>query len=43
MTATACDHVERHSGNPDKFWGGAFQSLCTPCHSSDKQLQERKG
>ncbi|MFU0507392.1 HNH endonuclease [Pseudaminobacter sp. NGMCC 1.201702] len=38
--ATVCDHVERHNGNPALFWFGPFQSLCPPCHSSDKQREE---
>ena len=40
--ATTCDHIERHGGDPIKFWGGPFQSLCTSCHSSEKQSQERR-
>lgn len=40
--ATVCDHVERHNGDPVRFWSGPFQSLCASCHSSDKQRQERE-
>jgi 5-methylcytosine-specific restriction endonuclease McrA len=40
--ATVCDHVERHNGNPDKFWRGKMQSLCTPCHSGEKQREENR-
>ena len=35
-----CDHVERHGGDPDRFWGGPFQTLCKPCHDGAKQRQE---
>jgi 5-methylcytosine-specific restriction protein A len=41
--ATVCDHVERHRGDPVKFWAGPFQSLCKPCHDRDKQTIERGG
>jgi hypothetical protein len=34
------DHIERHGGDPVRFWHGPFQSLCAPCHSSEKQRQE---
>ncbi|OBQ69386.1 hypothetical protein A9K72_09085 [Mesorhizobium loti] len=44
--ATVCDHIERHGGDPDRFWNGPFQSLCDQapwrCHSSEKQRQERQ-
>jgi len=32
--ATDVDHLERHEGNPAKFFAGPFQSLCHRCHSS---------
>lgn len=41
--ATVCDHVEPHRGNAVKFWCGPFQSLCAPCHNSDKQRIEKGG
>lgn len=41
--ATVCDHVDPHRGDPVKFWGGPFQSLCDSHHSSDKQRIERGG
>ena len=31
--ATDVDHVERHEGDPDKFFSGPLQSLCHSCHS----------
>jgi len=41
--ASVCDHVEPHKGDPVKFWGGPFQSLCDPHHSEGKQQIERRG
>lgn len=41
--ATVCDHIEPHKGDPDKFWGGPFQSLCKPHHDGPKQSEERTG
>jgi hypothetical protein len=38
--ATVCDHVVPHRGDVDAFWAGPFQSLCTECHSRDKQRME---
>ena len=42
VSASICDHVERHGGDEDKFWDGPFQSLCKTCHDSEKQSQERR-
>lgn len=39
-SATICDYIERHGGDPVRFWTGPFQSLCMPCHSSEKQREE---
>jgi len=41
--ATVADHVEKHGGDEEKFWYGALQSLCGPCHNSIKQQQEKSG
>lgn len=41
--ATICDHIEPHKGDIEKFWAGPFQSLCKPCHDSDKQRIEKGG
>lgn len=41
--ANVCDHIHQHHGDPDKFWSGPFQPLCTPCHSGRKQAAERRG
>lgn len=38
--ATVCDHVEPHRGDVERFWAGPFQSVCAPCHNSEKQRQE---
>lgn len=34
VPATDVDHIERHGGDPEKFFNGPFQSLCHACHSS---------
>lgn len=31
--ATDVDHVKPHRGDPRRFYGGPFQSLCHSCHS----------
>ena len=41
--ATTCDHITPHRGDPDLFWTGPFQSLCTTCHSRAKQYEESLG
>lgn len=41
--ATVADHVVPHRGDEASFWEGALQSLCTSCHSSIKQQQEKSG
>jgi 5-methylcytosine-specific restriction protein A len=41
-SATVCDHVEPHRGDPHRFWSGPFQSLCKPHHDRDKQALERR-
>ncbi|QIE89467.1 HNH endonuclease [Pseudomonas nitroreducens] len=43
MTSAACvvDHIEAHHGNQELFWDREnWQSLCKPCHDSDKQREE---
>ncbi|SDA40308.1 HNH endonuclease [Mesorhizobium qingshengii] len=37
-----CDHIVPHRGNEELFWSGPFQCLCTSCHSSKKQAEERR-
>ncbi|MHA6646409.1 HNH endonuclease [Mesorhizobium sp. A623] len=40
--ATTVDHIIRHRGDRSLFWNRAnWQPLCTRCHSSVKQRQER--
>lgn len=41
-TATVCDHIDPHRGNPERFWNGPFQSLCKPHHDSAKQQAENR-
>lgn len=43
VRATVCDHLERHNGDPERFFTGPFQSLCKEHHDSDKQSIERGG
>src|SRR4051812_28407828 len=43
VRATVADHIERHRGDPMKFWNGALQSLCKLCHDSCKQREESRG
>src|SRR4051812_1432727 len=39
----AADHIKPHRGDPNLFWDPAnLQCLCTRCHSSAKQLEERR-
>lgn len=42
-SATVVDHIERHGGNPVKFWAGPFQALCATHHNSTKQRWEKTG
>lgn len=40
--ASLVDHIIPHRGDKRLFWTRAnWQPLCTPCHSSTKQRQER--
>jgi 5-methylcytosine-specific restriction enzyme A len=41
--ATVVDHVERHFGDPWKFWNGELQSVCRPCHEIKKKFFEARG
>ena len=41
--ATVVDHIKPHKGNQELFWDESnWQPLCASCHSSDKQIQERR-
>lgn len=39
-SASVADHKVPHRGDFTLFWYGDLQSLCAPCHSSDKQRME---
>lgn len=41
--ATVADHVEKHNGDPAKFWHGELQSLCAEHHDATKQAEEHRG
>lgn len=41
VEANVRDHVHPHRQDEHLFWYGERQSLCTPCHSSVKQREER--
>jgi 5-methylcytosine-specific restriction protein A len=43
VPATVAHHVERHQGDPFKFWEGELASSCQPCHDIDEQRIERGG
>src|SRR5262249_29690972 len=40
--ATIVDHVERHAGDPNRFFLGMVQSLCKRCHDRHKQIEENR-
>lgn len=41
VVATVVDHIVPHKGDSELFWDSSnWQSLCKPCHDSDKQRQE---
>jgi len=41
VAASVVHHVDAHRGDPARFWGGPFESVCKPCHDSDIQAEER--
>jgi len=41
--ANIVDHVERHFGDPEKFWCGELQSVCRYCHEVRKKFIESRG
>lgn len=43
VACEVADHIEPHRGDYQKFFFGALQSLCWPCHSKEKQQIERRG
>ena len=41
--ATVVDHIKPHKGDNKLFWDKTnWQSLCSHCHNSTKQSQERR-
>lgn len=38
--ARVADHIKPHKGDEGLFWNGRLQSLCKPCHDSEKALIE---
>ena len=43
VPATICDHIEPHHGDLVKFWCGARQGLCKPCHDGRKRYEDMHG
>jgi 5-methylcytosine-specific restriction enzyme A len=41
--AIVVDHIEPHEGDWELFLAGELQSLCKPCHDSDKRYQDIRG
>lgn len=35
------DHVQKHGGDPVKFFTGKLQALCAKCHNGVKQSHEK--
>lgn len=43
VAANVVDHKIPHEGDQKLFWSRSnWQSLCTPCHSGEKQRQENR-
>lgn len=43
VLATVVDHITPHKGDKILFWSKSnWQPLCTHCHSSRKQREERR-
>ena len=41
--ADTVDHIRPHRGDREAFWDrDNWQALCSPCHNSTKQRQERR-
>ena len=43
VAATTADHIVPHRGDYHLFWYGELQSLCSNCHSGEKQQLETLG
>lgn len=39
VLATDVDHVERHEGDPEKFYNGKLESLCHADHSAKTAIE----
>src|SRR5262245_5521159 len=43
VPATIADHVDPHRGDLTEYLTGRLQSLCKPCHDSEKRYLELRG
>lgn len=43
VAATVADHIENHNGDWFLFLNSPLQSLCKPCHDSDKRFKDING
>jgi 5-methylcytosine-specific restriction enzyme A len=43
VPARIADHITPHHNDPNKFWLGKLQSLCSNCHESRKKFKEKHG
>jgi hypothetical protein len=43
VPATVADHITPHGGDWNAFLFGPLQSLCKPCHDSDKRFFDLNG
>src|SRR5262245_60250855 len=43
VPARVADHITPHHNDPNKFWLGKLQSLCTHCHEGRKKFRELYG
>lgn len=44
VAAMVVDHIIPHRGDPELFWDESnWQSLCSACHNSVKQAEEKRG
>lgn len=43
VPATVAHHVQRHEGDPVKFFEGELASSCAPCHDTIEQGIEARG
>jgi 5-methylcytosine-specific restriction endonuclease McrA len=43
VVAKIADHITPHHDDPNTFWLGELQSLCSNCHESRKKFREKHG